>query len=290
MNTAKDLRKLAKSDPKRLWKKLNSIDTNKSNKTDAVKIEDLYEHLKRLSQDEVIEDNSDIDLTKKDPRYQLTIINNNNASDQGVILGNFRMTIIFRNKIGISQGTSCKHPCHLAYLSMLLITISNDTNLIQIQKHQFSSAEPVMNPKANLETIKQEINETPQKVKELAANGCSAEELWLLFKSKLNQSVTNHIPHKIAKQKDSLPWLTPNVRKLIHHRDRLYKKKKKSADPKTTSKLKETKQMVQRDLRRAYWNYTENIVTPKEKNNQYSNMKQFWTYIKHKRTSCVALE
>ncbi|VDI30248.1 renin receptor, partial [Mytilus galloprovincialis] len=64
MNTAKDLRKLAKSDPKRLWQKLNSINTNKSNKTDAVKIEDLYEHFKRLSQDEVIEDNSDIDLTK----------------------------------------------------------------------------------------------------------------------------------------------------------------------------------------------------------------------------------
>ncbi|CAG2240694.1 unnamed protein product [Mytilus edulis] len=65
MNTAKDLRKLAKSDPKRLWQKLNSINTNKSNKTDAVKIEDLYEHFKRLSQDEVIEDNSDIDLTKE---------------------------------------------------------------------------------------------------------------------------------------------------------------------------------------------------------------------------------
>ncbi|CAC5355118.1 unnamed protein product [Mytilus coruscus] len=75
MNTAKDLRKLAKSDPKRLWKKLNNIDTNKSNKTDAVKIEDLYEHLKRLSQDEVIEDNSDIDLTKVPPENIYRILN-----------------------------------------------------------------------------------------------------------------------------------------------------------------------------------------------------------------------
>ncbi|VDI45583.1 Hypothetical predicted protein [Mytilus galloprovincialis] len=138
--------------------------------------------------------------------------------------------------------------------------------------------------KANWETIKQEMNETYQRVKELAANGSSVEELWLLFKSKLNQSVNNHIPHKTAKQKDSLPWLTPNIRKLIHRRDRLYKKKKKSADPKITSKFKETKQMVQRELRRAYWKYIENIVTPKEENNQYSSMKQFWTYIKHKRT------
>ncbi|CAG2222754.1 unnamed protein product [Mytilus edulis] len=138
--------------------------------------------------------------------------------------------------------------------------------------------------KANWETIKQEMNETYQRVKELAANGSSVEELWLLFKSKLNQSVNNHIPHKTAKQKDSLPWLTPNIRKLIHRRDRLYKKKQKSADPKITSKFKETNQMVQRELRKAYWKYIENIVTPKEENNQYSSMKQFWTYIKHRRT------
>ena len=42
--------------------------------------------------------------------------------------------------------------------------------------------------------------------------------------------------------------------------------------------------MVQRELRRSYWNYIENIVTPKEENNQYSSMKRFWTYIKHQKT------
>ncbi|CAG2234422.1 unnamed protein product [Mytilus edulis] len=128
------------------------------------------------------------------------------------------------------------------------------------------------------------MNDTHQKIKELAANGSSTEELWLIFKTNLNQSVTNHIPHKMAKQKDSLPWLTPSVRKLIKRRDRLYKKHKKSAVPSIKSKLKETKRMVQRELRRSYWNYIENIVTPKEENNQYSSMKRFWTYIKHQKT------
>ncbi|CAC5422988.1 unnamed protein product [Mytilus coruscus] len=119
-----------------------------------------------------------------------------------------------------------------------------------------------------------EMKDTHQKIKELAANGSSAEELWVIFKTNLNQSVTNHIPHKTAKQKDSLPWLPPSVRKLIKRRDRLYKKHKKSADPSITSKLKETKRMVQRELHRSYWNYSENIVTPKEENNQYSSMKR----------------
>ncbi|VDI09012.1 Hypothetical predicted protein [Mytilus galloprovincialis] len=106
----------------------------------------------------------------------------------------------------------------------------------------------------------------------------------ILIKFSSVKSVANHIPHKTAKQKDSLPWLTPSLRKLIKRRDRLYKKHKKLADLTKTSKLKETKRMAQRELRRSYWNYNENIVTPKEENNQYSSMKRFWTYIKHQKT------
>jgi len=97
--------------------------------------------------------------------------------------------------------------------------------------------------------------------------------------------VIDHIPHKTAKQKDCLPWITPNIRKLIRRRDRLYKKKKQSADPKITSKFKEVKRMIHMELRREYWKYIESIVTPKEDDeNQHSSMKRFWTYIKHKRS------
>jgi hypothetical protein len=65
----------------------------------------------------------------------------------------------------------------------------------------------------------------------------------------------------------------------------LYKKKKQSADPKITSKFKEVKRMIQRELRRECWKYIESIVTPKEDDeNQHSSMKRFWTYIKHKRS------
>jgi hypothetical protein len=41
-----------------------------------------------------------------------------------------------------------------------------------------------------------------KKIQELEANGGTVEELWLLFKTRLNQSVIDHIPHKTAKQKD----------------------------------------------------------------------------------------
>jgi hypothetical protein len=44
--------------------------------------------------------------------------------------------------------------------------------------------------------MKEEITETHKKIQELEANGGTVEELWLLFKTRLNQSVIDHIPHK----------------------------------------------------------------------------------------------
>jgi hypothetical protein len=40
--------------------------------------------------------------------------------------------------------------------------------------------------------MKEEITETHKKIQELEANGGTVEELWLLFKTRLNQSVIDH--------------------------------------------------------------------------------------------------
>ena len=53
------------------------------------------------------------------------------------------------------------------------------------------------------------------------------------------------------------------------------------------SKFKDLKRAVQRNLRRAYWSYIENIVTPNDEDHSSNNnnrMKRFRAYIKHKKT------
>ena len=64
----------------------------------------------------------------------------------------------------------------------------------------------------------------------------------------------------------------------------IWTSEKKSEDKKITEQFKVVKQTVQRELRRAYWKYVGDIVTPQENDSQHSRMKRFWTYIKHKRT------
>ena len=73
---------------------------------------------------------------------------------------------------------------------------------------------------------------------------------------------------------------------MIHKRDRSYKRKKKSGNKADKNKYKKLKHETQRQLRKAYWQYVEGIVTP-EVDDRAGNgncMKQFWTYIKHKRS------
>ncbi len=108
--------------------------------------------------------------------------------------------------------------------------------------------------------------------------------MWCTFKSKFEELIKKHVLHKTARTKDSLSWITPDVKKLIRKRDRLYKwRKKKSGDKKTAEKFKEIKRIVQRELRRAYWKYIESIVTPQEDDNQYmyTGSKRFWIFIKY---------
>ena len=59
---------------------------------------------------------------------------------------------------------------------------------------------------------------------------------------------------------------------------------KKSGNKDLKEKYKQLKHQVQKQLRHAYWTYIENIVTPKQDDNSFSNMKKFWSYIKSKKT------
>ena len=104
------------------------------------------------------------------------------------------------------------------------------------------------------------------------------------IKNKRRDSSPWITPEIKNKRRDSSPWITPEIKKLIRKRERLYKRKKKLGNTKSTEKFKIIKRKVQRELRRAYWKYVEEIVRPQEDDNQYRGMKRFWTYIKHKLT------
>ena len=58
---------------------------------------------------------------------------------------------------------------------------------------------------------------------------------------------------------------------------------KKNGNLDTKKKFKKIKHHIQTLLRQSYWQYIEDVVTPKETEGTFNSMKMFWTYIKHKK-------
>lgn len=92
----------------------------------------------------------------------------------------------------------------------------------------------------------------------------SVEELWELISDNLRNGIQLFIPHKTLKKKPSCPWIDKRLAKKIRRRDRAYSRCKRTGRLEEERKFQGLKQEVQRDLRRAYWNHVNDIVTLQE--------------------------
>ena len=79
--------------------------------------------------------------------------------------------------------------------------------------------------------------------------------LWNTFKNDIINSIESNIPHKLFTYKQRLPWINNNLRKLINKKNKYHRKK--NQNPSMYKKLKHT---LQKEQRKAYWKYIENII------------------------------
>ena len=142
---------------------------------------------------------------------------------------------------------------------------------------------------------KAQWSEFEEKVNELADEllskfeSNSVDDLWETFKGTLHSLIEKIVPCKSAKSKDMLPYITPEINRLIKKRDRLFKKRRQAQRNFENSTLyyknlerkhKELKATIQRKLRQAYWSHIEDVITPLEEENKYVGLKRFWGFIK----------
>jgi hypothetical protein len=72
---------------------------------------------------------------------------------------------------------------------------------------------------ARWDTMREEdISQTEMKVTDMSKGDAGVEEMWTTFIQDLKRSVNNNIPHKKAKVKEHIPWITPGIKKLIRTR------------------------------------------------------------------------
>ena len=142
--------------------------------------------------------------------------------------------------------------------------------------------------KANWDAMAEDMDQTFNKIKTMSKDPCiRTQELWKLFETNIKESIKNNIPHKNNYKKDSHPWITTEIKNLIHKRDRTYRKMKKHGTEELRSKVKVIKRVLQQKLRRAHWEYLNDLFTTHDE--ESPKLKRFWSYIKHQKKSNVGI-
>ena len=138
--------------------------------------------------------------------------------------------------------------------------------------------------KADWDGIKRKLSALLEKMQENSEQP-PVNKLWNTFKITLLDGMREFIPQKMIKSKHCLPWVTLNIRKLMRSKRRLHTKFKKTQCPKVLDKYKEMRHTLQREIRKSYWAYIEDIIdyTADINNDRQTKQKQFWSYIKHLR-------
>ena len=215
------------------------------------------------------------DMIENNSLTQLVVDPTRGSNTLDLLLTNMPAKV---SKVTIAPGIS-DHNCPIAELDVKPTRRKQTPRKVPIFK------------KANWEDFETDLKMTRDTIIQEARTS-STTELWNKFKSAIMDGIEKHIPTKQLSAKDSLPYITPEIMKLIKRRDRLYKNRKRrqrrfdfstSSYKSVEEKLRNIKREIQQQSRRAYWKYIESIITPiePETNEPYSNMKRFWTFIKH---------
>ena len=107
--------------------------------------------------------------------------------------------------------------------------------------------------------------------------------MWTCLKTRLLELMTDHIPSKLTSSKVHQPWISTETKRLLRRKRSIYKKFKNTPSPRNKDIYSNIKRECQRECRRAYSGYVENLV------NEENNNKKFWSFIKNKRTENVGI-
>ena len=87
----------------------------------------------------------------------------------------------------------------------------------------------------------------------------SVESIWTAFKIALQKGISEFVLTKKIGAKNSLPWLTQEIKRLIRNRDSLYQKQKRGGS-RDRHHFKQVKHHVQAKIKAAYSSYIQNIL------------------------------
>ncbi|MES9950854.1 MAG: reverse transcriptase family protein, partial [Candidatus Thiodiazotropha sp.] len=88
----------------------------------------------------------------------------------------------------------------------------------------------------------------------------SVQENFNLINSFISETVDKHIPSKTSRSVASVPWITPEIRRLIRRKNKTHAKAKKTGSSKLKSKFQELRQEIKTKVKKQHDSYVQNLV------------------------------
>ncbi|KAK3085493.1 hypothetical protein FSP39_004174 [Pinctada imbricata] len=201
-----------------------------------------------------------------------------------------------------------QQPTHMTNTSQTILDLffTNNSSLINkvevipgISDHEIVYVESSLRPKkvkkpprkiylynkANIDEIKAKLNnidiqKNTQHEENKSAN--SINTIWNDFKNKVLNIMNESIPTKtINNSKRRQPWINKEIKSMIRKRNKLFKRLKQNQNTKVIQKYKDIKHQIQKETRKAYWTYLENIICYDENTESHQKQKKFWNYVRN---------
>ena len=137
------------------------------------------------------------------------------------------------------------------------ITLVETSLRLTINKKPLS-AKPQYN-KTNWEVFRAHMEDFKESFLDLDFENMTVDELWLTFKNEVKTATMKFVPHKVHNSK-KLPWITRYIILLMRKRDKMHIKVKKGKSD-LSNRYKILKSKVKREMRKAYWNYVNSIIS-----------------------------
>jgi len=171
------------------------------------------------------------------------------------------------NRIEVIPGI-CRHGAILSEFAL------------QPTKAKVKPRKVLIHRRADMPSLKNDMEEFISAFINKDTSNISCNQLWEDFKVNFNGIINNNVPSKMLRPNSNLPWITSKERRLINRRRRLYNRSK---TPEARSKYRQFAKDVDKQIKRAYFTYLEEILKPDESQTGWNKNKRWFSFLKAKK-------
>ena len=153
---------------------------------------------------------------------------------------------------------------------------------LDINKHATPSTKQhkiALYHKGNIDLIKRDLATFANTFLSSDPHSRPVEQLWQEFKQAIHEAVSNHVPHKVKRSRNSLPWINRQIKKDMKAHKKLYNKAKRSKLESDWKAYCDARNLVNCRLKEAHNNYYARLFDSSFSGNRC----QFWKYVRAKR-------